>query len=320
LKFVAAVLAGGIILGAPQVYANARTFADPGYRPILHRMHKGREIPPGDPKRTQQLINSWPLAEIIVGGAVIVGLGLWSLGLPWCMVLAGYLLSNNAILTGLDFENDHWSYVFTPFGEVLVLALASTVLDGLRLRWKAAFWAVPIVLAAITLAWRPLESLRHRQPTDYNRLIRDLEPLREALWELSPDESMAGASAANTALLFTRAGQLYNYDHSSNSSPIPTAEVGLRFALNGWLLGWDMPRFRAEAAQRPPAISEGLVEEWIADFQSVLDGRSDELLGRFHIGALLLPADAPAPERGGPWRLAASGPKWTLWKRDAAGR
>ena len=29
LKFAAAVLAGGIVLGAPQVYGNARTFADP---------------------------------------------------------------------------------------------------------------------------------------------------------------------------------------------------------------------------------------------------------------------------------------------------
>jgi hypothetical protein len=322
VKFVAAVLAGGIVLGAPQVYANARTFADPGYRPVLHRMNRGYHFPPDDPRRMQQLRNYWPVAESVVGGAAIVGLGLWGFGLPWCMLLAGYLLSNHAIVTGLEFENDHWSYVFSPFGEILMLCAAASVLDGLTLRRKWVLWAVPIVLVATALAWRPREALRYHQPLATNRFIREVEPLRGALEGLSPDESLAGPGEANTALLFTPAGQLYNYDHSTTSSPIPTAEVSRRFALNAWLLGMDMPRFREAAAERPPATKQrqGLFEDWVQAFQAVLDGEADELLRRFRVGALLLPADAPAPERGGPWRLAAKSPRWTLWRREVAPR
>ena len=67
LRFGAVVLAGGIVLGAPQVYDNARTFAEPKYQPILQRMIRGQKLPPGDPQRTIHLKNTWTLAELAVG-------------------------------------------------------------------------------------------------------------------------------------------------------------------------------------------------------------------------------------------------------------
>ena len=69
-----------------------------------------------------------------------------------------------------------------------------------------------------------------------------MEPIRASLGELGPDEALAGPSEVNLALLLTRAGQLYDYDQTWFSSPVPTAEVGRRFALNAWLMGMDMPR------------------------------------------------------------------------------
>jgi hypothetical protein len=321
LRFGAAVLAGGLVLGAPQVYGNARTFADPQYRPILDRMYRGRKLAPDDSIRTRYLMNGWPVGEIAAGGAAILGLGLGGLGLPWCMLVAGYLLSTSAVLTGLEFENYHWAYVFAPFGEILVLSAAALLLDGLGpRRWKPALWAVPAAFVAIALVSRPLEALYPRYTRDTTQLARELEPLRPALAELGPDEALAGPGQVNLAVLFTPAALLYQFDQTWVSSPIPTAEVGRRFALNAWLQGMDMPRFLEAANHSEPVAWRGMREPWIAHFRTVLDGGADDLLRRYRVGALLLPSDAPEPSRGGPWRLAAKGPEWALWRREPAPR
>ena len=166
MRFAAAVLAGGMVLGAPQVYNNSRTFADPQYRPVLERMVRGQRLEPGHPRRTAHLWNRWPLAELAVGGAAIVGLGLWNLGLPWCLTLAGYLLSTSAAVTGLEFENFHWAYVYSAFGEITLLVVAAMVLDGLgpSARWKpdAEALGLPAVLVTIAAVWRPYEALHNR--------------------------------------------------------------------------------------------------------------------------------------------------------------
>lgn len=319
LKFAAAVLAGGMVLGAPQVYNNSRTFADPQYRPVLERMVRGQRLEPGNPRRTAHLWNRWPLAELAVGGAAIVGLGLWNLGLPWCLTLAGYLLSTSAAVTGLEFENFHWGYVYSAFGEVLILSVVATVLDGLGpSRWKRGLWALPVTFALIALAWRAYEPRNHRYAVEANRTLRELDPLRDALAGLPADESLAGPPVGNIAVLLTRAGLLYEYDQTCLSSPIPNAEVGRRFALDAWLMGMDMPRFLEAIEHSEPVTRFGMREAWIADFRAVLDGGADDLLRRYRVGALILPAGAPAPVRGGPWRREAIGKDWTLWRRDAA--
>jgi hypothetical protein len=317
VRFGAAVLAGGMVLGAPQVYSNARTFADPVYRPILDRMQRGKHLEPGDPHRTLYLKNKLPWIELTVGAAAIAILGAWNLSLVWWMLLSGFLLQASAAVTGLEFENFHWLYVWGPVGEILLLALACLALDRLKPgRWKFALWALPVVLLLIALVWKPYEAIYQRHSVEHGQLLRDLDPLRTALAELSDNETLAGPGQVNTALILTRAGLLYQSDQTWFSSPIPTDEVNQRFALNSWLLGMDMSQFRAVMSTHEPVQKFGVGEEWAKTFQAVLDGGADDLLRRFRIGALLLPADAPPPVRGGPWRRAAGGEKWVLWRRD----
>ncbi len=280
-------------------------------------MYRGRRLAPDDPRRTINTKNLWPPAEALAGGAAIVGFGLWGVGLPWWMLVSGYLLSNSAVVTGLEFENYHWAYVFSPFGEILVLSLAALIIDRLGpRRWRPALWAVPAAMVAVALIARPYETVHRRASNEITQLIRELEPLRGDLAQLDPDEALAGPRQTNIALLFTPAGQLYQYNHSWVSSPIPTAEVGRRFALNAWLQGMDMPQFVAAAERTEPASVPGVTEAWAADFRAVLDGGAEGLLRRYRVGALLLPADAPEPSRGGPWSLAARAPRWSLWRRD----
>ncbi len=283
-------------------------------------MIRGRKLAPDDPLRTIHLKNKWPVAEIAVAGAAIAGLGLWGAALPWCMLVSGYLLNNSAVVTGLEFENYHWAYVFAPFGEILLLILAALVLDGLGpRRWVPALWAVPAVVVTLALVARPYEAVHHWASRGFTQDVRDLDPVRAALGQLGPDEALAGPGQVNVAVLFTRAGLLYQFDQTWYST-LPTAEVGRRFALNAWLQGMDIPQFLAVADHSEPVARHGMRERWIADFRSVLDGGADALVRRYHVGALLLPSDAPEPTRAGPWRLAARGPKWALWLRDATPR
>jgi len=79
----AAVLGIGVVLGAGQVYDNARTYGSPEVKPVLGRLSRGVRLPEGAPARWRYAGNRWTLAKIIVGGALIAGLGLEGLGLIW---------------------------------------------------------------------------------------------------------------------------------------------------------------------------------------------------------------------------------------------
>ena len=173
------VLAVGLAIGLPQLMENGRTFASPEARAILGRMFKPTYFPPGDPVRRQYLRNVWVWAKLAVGAWGIVALGLANLRLLWCFTLAGYALANSALVTGWEFENAHWAYVYSPAGEALVLGVAVGWLDP-RLTdnpaWRKALWLVPAALLAVALVWRPYEALRAPDALNYQRLVRELRP------------------------------------------------------------------------------------------------------------------------------------------------
>ncbi|MBX6315438.1 MAG: hypothetical protein IRY99_21380, partial [Isosphaeraceae bacterium] len=74
-QVAAAVLTGGMLIGAPQVYSNAQTFADVRYRPILERLSRGERVPPQDPARWRYAKNIWAWGKIAIGAAAILVAG-----------------------------------------------------------------------------------------------------------------------------------------------------------------------------------------------------------------------------------------------------
>jgi len=335
LAFGAAVLAGGLGLGAPQIDANRRAFADPAIKPILQRMSRGLKVPSGHPVRTRLLTNWWFYLKLSFGAAVILRLGTPGRRLApvWAFTAAGFLMANSAIVTGLEFENFHWVYVHAPFGQILLLAGLALLID--RRTWPrprlgaAALAAVPILLTALALAWRPYEALHAPEAVTLCQTLRDLAPLRPALARLGPGDILAGPREANVALLLGFGGQLYQYDQTVVSSVIPDAEVHERHALNAWLLGLSLDEYVADAA-RSTAVSASVDDpNWLpaalratrgAIFRSLLAGHSDALLARYRPDALLRPARLGLPPRGGPWvRVDAPGP-WALWRRKGRPR
>jgi hypothetical protein len=310
------VLVGGMILGAPQIVGNARTFSDPGSQRILQRMNRGRALLPEDPARTRYLVNYWVFAKLSLGAAVIVGLRAWRLAPIWAFTLTGYLLANSAVVTGREFENFHWSYVHAPFGEILALASLALILD--HLRWDGRWlWAFPAAIVALGMFWRPYEAIHCRESALYNQTLRDLLPMRPALARLGPSDVLVGPWPAGVVVMLGDSGLLYQYDQTLVTSFIPTRSAFERKALSAWLRGLSLDesleelRFEEEPVDRRRLGRRGL-------YTGLFSGESgDVLLKRYRPNHLLRPSQDGPPDdaRGGPWSLVETRGTWSLWKR-----
>jgi hypothetical protein len=328
IKLLAGILAAGLVLGAPQIYTNARTFADPKYGPILDRCTRPTHLPPGDPARSLNLRNRWEWGAIVVGACIVGALGVQNFGLLWCLLVAGFALKNSAVLTGLEFENYHWGFVTASMAEILLLCALVRLADpGDRAPRPLlkALWIVPLCFLALALVIRWHEALHAEESVFLSRLLKEERPLRGPLYELPAECSLAGPSEADLALLFTPAGKLFAFPHTLDSSLISEREVDERHALNAWLMGWNRDEYAARC--RPRAFHvivhedearkvDEVAQHRLQIFDTLENGRAAELAARFRVCALLLPSSAPKPTRLGPWTEAGQSPEWTLWTRS----
>lgn len=325
-RFCLAVLVGGILLGAPQVYGNLSTFSDPAYQPILQRLSRGRDVSHEWAIRTQFIKNYWLWLKLAIGAIGILVFRLRGLTFLWWMTFAGYALACSALITGKEFENFHWSYVHAAFGEILVLA----VIAQLAARYYStlgklgyALWVAPFALFLITIVWRPYEALRAPEAMWNSKTLEMMRPLSPALAQLGPDCVLAGPKQANVALLFTRCGQLYQFSHTSHSTMITDREVNERHALNAWLQGQSLTEytgtpdeglFQVGPSSNPAWEPSRIAGERARIFNALLQDPVP-YLARYRPNALLLRgADVP-PQQSGEWSVAQATNDWKLWVR-----
>jgi hypothetical protein len=324
--FVGSVVAGGLLLALPQILTNRQTFLDPSFRSILDRLCRGFPVPAGDPARTMYLKNLWAWGGILLGAAGWLLTRRSELLLLTAVTLSGFALQNSALVTGLEFENYHWSYVHSPFREVLVLTCAVLLLQrvGPLRTWLWPLAMVPILFLGCALYLRTHQAVWGAEPVQYRAILTELRDLRPALAGMGKDDVLAGPFEANVAILFGDAGQLYQTNQSAHSSLIPDREVHERHALNAWLLGMEEARYRETAAtdqpfqvgvvSRPAWAPESVRERRLQLFRQLQEGDS-ALLRRYRPTFLLLRSTDPDPQRGGPWSPVQRGKAWSLWSR-----
>jgi hypothetical protein len=322
----ALVLAGGMALGLPQVYANARTYSSPELRPILERMCRGRVLAPDDPVRTRYLANTWAWGKILLGGAAILAFRLRGLGLVWWLTFFGFAMANSALVTGLEFENFHWIYVHAPMGEILILVIAARLFD----RWNPGrairnrlLWVVPGVLLTVAASWRPYEAVHAREPVELSDRLDNFRGLEATLAKLGPDTILAGAYDARLALLFTRGGLLYHEPHSYQSSLLTEESVHQRHALNARMIGLNFDDYRRLIRKYPfQVVRSGETGRWSQEaadrrreeiYESIYDDRGAVLFGRYRPDAILLEADYPIIPSMGPRPLFGTNGIWSVY-------
>jgi hypothetical protein len=324
VRFAALVLGIGLAVGGAQIISNALTFADPGYREALDRTSLGYHVPPGDPVRYQYIRSFWVIGFLGLGVAAAIRWRSTGLGFLSLLCLSGYLLRNSAIVTGLEFENYHWSYAQNAAGEWIVLAVLAGGLAraGYRGAWRALV-TVGIILVVFAAAWRWYESQSAQEPVWYNRVARDLEALAGPLAGLSPEVSLAGPRETNVAILFGRCGQLYMSPHTAHRSLIPDAQVHERHAANAWVCGLREEEYAGVAegghsfsmthSSRPEWQPAAVRAVRLALFRKLAAG--EPVLDRFRPVAVLL-GTGTGPPRGGRWRVAGTTDRWVLWVPD----
>lgn len=321
LRFAALTAIIGLLIGSSQILSNSATFADPAFRGALDRTSLGYHVPSGDPVRTQYLVG----VTFFVTSAVTIASLSWKwsnkLAFAGCLTLAGYLLRNSAVVTRLEFENYHWSYL-----QGLGISLTWMIL-GLRVL-PSSSWvsfcvlAVGTVVAAFAFVWRAEEPKHCRETISLNETLRELTLLADDLQRLSPDTSLAGPDETRVAILFGRCGQLYNVPHTSHRSLIPDDEVHLRHAANAWLQGVSEEQYRIDARDPHFSMTPSSRPEWQADavaesrmmlFQEI--EKNPTKIERFQANAILTRRTAPRP-RGDGWIETARTNEWILWTKS----
>jgi hypothetical protein len=192
-------------------------------------------------------------------------------------------------------------------------------------RWPAALWIIPTTLVVLASILRPYVSLNYRESVYNSRVLAELRSLRPALEARGPESVLAGPFEANIAVLSTRGGQLFHFDHTGDSSLIPDREVHERHALNAWLQGHDEATYRPIALEKrfqvgpvvtnPEWKTENVVATRIAILREI-QADPGPFLDRYRPTTLLLPTVKGVPARGGAWRRLAGDDRWTLWERE----
>lgn len=327
-RFAALVLLGGLILGAPGIMGTASTGSDPALKPILERISKGYHLPEGSVLRTIGLWNRWVWVKLGIALVGMLVLNVRRLGMLLAVSLSACVLRNSALVTGLEFENFHWSFCLNAASEVLVLATVCQCLDRLvdRRRWLFGVAAAPAGLVVLALFWRPFEALKAPESVALSAALDELRPIEPALMRLGPEFVLAGPSPdVLVALLLSRCSLLNHTLHFPHLTLIGDQETHERDALDAWLMGLDLPSYERRATLKGFGFTDPSDPRWPLDqirdervrlFGSLLSG-DQTLLKRYPVDGLLRRTTDGPPERGGAWERSAGDPRWTLWVRPS---
>jgi hypothetical protein len=253
----------------------------------------------------------------------------------WALGASGLMLANNQIITGLQFENWHWMYVWGPAFSFFILLVAAEEL-GDRLSWSPRAHAA---LAVVTCAafgvgtWiRAMETTRCADPVHNGRV---LAAYRAEFHSGRPVGFAANSVAAGAVDFVEFAAILDNLrpfcGYSVYLSPsVSEAELDERSALNDILLGIDRATFESERAFPERVWSVGpwrrdrsLIPLRAAARVAAYDRIRADLpaaLDRYAIRYVALPAGTKPDHLARGWALCVTGSTWDIWERTTASR
>jgi hypothetical protein len=327
LSFLLIILLGGLIVGSPQILSNSSIYNDPNAKMILYRMSRGIKLFAEDPFRYNYIINFWTWLQLTIGGIAIIKFKHYSLVIIWLISFAGYVLLNLAAFTGLEFENFHWTTINKSFGEILILSSLVLIFQDKKIfKTVLKFLVISIVSTGVLL--RSYEPVYAKEPIKLSNILEEIRPLYPFLARIDRNSVLAGPMEANVASLFTKGGQLYQFNQTSHSSVVSDTSVLERHALNSWLLGYSFQDYQDDDYLANHFSGGGNLyikpEKWQAKsvnkirldiFKDILDEKRDrELLGKYS-PIFLLQEVSKSPRNREDWEILSKSTKWVLWKK-----
>jgi hypothetical protein len=251
------------------------------------------------------------------------------------LTLAGVLMENHQVVTGLQLQNWHYNFVWCPLMYALIVTLLGGALNRANLHRVVlgGLWAVVIVLAGLGVWLRIQESTRSEATREnmagYAR-YRD-QRLSTGVPLLAPRSVIAGDDAfAAFATISENLRPLFQYSVELSPS-VSDDELALRLVLNHFLKGSDRADFEVFLNRRYVLGAWGLVGrdpqvlvEWKARLLTTYDRVASDpwsALDRCSVRYLALPAGQRPPSyMGARWSLIQTGPHWRIWEWGRAER
>jgi hypothetical protein len=249
----------------------------------------------------------------------------------WCLALAGLLLENNHIVTGLNLAAGHWRFIWGPALGILFL---TTLVELMENRWSLAGPAAIVAFACFVLlecaAGIALRRIEITRSINGNRILSGYKDFVEQNRISGPLSLPAGTIIAgdgaygDLATIFDGTIPFAGYPAFLSLS-LGDSAWEFREALNAHLLGLNQSEFRQQATILGQRYAWGesdpsnslKVEDDLMRAYGELDNSPDSLISQFHIAYVALRVGQPTPDylrRG--WSLLMAGPFWRVWAKE----
>lgn len=249
----------------------------------------------------------------------------------WCLALAGLLLENNHIITGINLLGGHWRFIWGPAASILFITMLAQLM---RNRWSFAGPATTLAVACFIIfecvagiALRRIEIARSINGAlvlnSYKKFVQQTQT--SGPQPLPPGAVIAGDSGyCDLATIFDGTIPFAGYPTFLSLS-LSDSAWEFREAFNAHLLGLDEDEFRNKAIVGARGYAWGesdprdrqKVEQDLMRAYTELDNSPDSLIKKFDIGYVAIPATRPTPDylkRG--WTLLVAGPFWHVWAKE----
>jgi hypothetical protein len=277
----------------------------------------------------------WPILVLMVTALLIWRLRRSDLWFIWSVGASALVLLNNQIVTGLQFENFHWVYVWGPMLSLLVVLFFAEFANRFDLASHPVavngLLVVLILDAGAGLWLREQEATRTQQSVQLTEAANDYvsQRLSFSYDSLAPNAVVAGDSTP-VSLSAIRDGlrPLAGY-LCELSAYIDDNEWDRRTALNQFLLGQSVGEFAATqkatleaATQRGPWARSSIArnarfEDRMRAFAEI-SADPDAAFVSAKVRYVILMAERRAPHYvSSGWREIEAGPYCQIWERTA---
>jgi hypothetical protein len=248
----------------------------------------------------------------------------------WALATAGLMLLNHQVLSGLQIQNFHWTYVWGLCFSLLFLLLVAGELFDRKVVSRPLIWGLSVLclLEGAGGVWfRVEEATRTRESLELGTALRQYQAQRlsPSTVRLVPNSVVAGNPRfVGLAVVLENLRPLEHYS-ALYSPSIDNGERDRRLALDGYLRDLDSRAFAAEQLKvlrsgwgpwsRDKNLRTERVASRLASFDAILANPS-AALDQFAVRYVALAAtQAPPAYLSSGWHRLQDGPFWQIWER-----
>ncbi len=250
----------------------------------------------------------------------------------WCLCASGFVMIHEQLFTGLQMQNYHWAYIFSPCMALLLILLVSNAVEAMGQRGRVVgrvLVAAVLLNAVAGLYLRGLETVRTNDSQRYSREFQAYEAQHGGSGnrELAAGVVTAGAEDfVQFAMIVDHVTPLAAAYPVVLSPGVSDLGLDRRVALNSYLSGfsqnqfeeaqrWELDHLQYGVERRDPARRAARFASRLACFDEIASNPA-AAVERYKVRYVALPAGSARPAALGPeWVLLQSGPSWMVWER-----